>query len=139
MQNHNTNPIVPIMFDSDGKNKIILTTKNYGFSDVIDRFGTLWKQALTLMNPNPLTYNGLGGFVAISKINNFRGFLMIFSLNLMIIGILNMLPLPGFNIGNFIISAIETLRKKLYNKKRKRIIGWISIFLVIVILTVRPI
>ncbi len=136
MQNHKTNPIVPIMFDSNGENEIILTTKSYGFSDVIDRFGTLWKQALIIINPNPSAYKGLAGFVAISKINNFRGYLMVFSLNLIIIGILNMLPLPGFSIGNFVISAIETLRKRLYNKKRKRIIGWFSILLVIVILIV---
>lgn len=131
MQNHSVYPIVPIMFDSNGENEIIQTEKSYGFSEVIERFATLWKQALILINPNPSTYKGIGEFVSISKINNVRGYLMVFSLNLIIIGILNLLPLPGFGIGNFVISAIETLRKKLYNKKRKRIIGWISIFLVI--------
>jgi hypothetical protein len=136
MQNHKTKPIVPIMFDSNGENEIVLTTKSYGFSDVIDRFGTLWKQALILINPNPSAYKRLGGLVAVSKVNNFRGYLMVFSSNLITIGIINMLPLPGFSIGNFVISAIETLRKRLYNKKLKRIIGWISILLVIVILAV---
>lgn len=131
MQNHSVYPIVPIMYDSNGENEIIQTEKSYGFSEVIERFATLWKQALILINPNPSTYKGIGGLVSISKINNVRGYLMVFSLNLIIIGILNLLPLPGFGIGNFVISAIETLRKKLYNKKRKRIIGWISIFLVI--------
>jgi membrane-associated protease RseP (regulator of RpoE activity) len=137
LQNHKINLITPIMFNSNGENEIILTTKSNGFSDVIVLFETLWKQALILINPNPSAYKRLGGFVAISKINNFRGYLMVFSLNLIIIGILNMLPLPGFSIGNFVISANETLRKKLYNKKRKRLIGWISIILVIVILIVR--
>lgn len=131
MQNNKDNLIVPIMFDSNGENKIILTTKSFGFSDVIDRFKTLCKQSLILINSNPLAYKGISGFVAISKINNFRVYLMILSLNLIIIGILNMLPFPGFSIGNCLISTIETLRKKLYNKKRKRIIGWISIFLVV--------
>ena len=137
IQNHKTNPVVPIMYDSNGENEIIITTKNYGFSDVLDRFGTLWKQAVIFINPNPSAYKGLGGFVAISRINNFRDYLMVFSLNLIILGILNFLPLPGFSMGNFVVSVIETLRKKIYNKKKKRVIGWISIFLVIVILIVR--
>lgn len=131
IQNHSVYPIVPIMFDSNGDNEIIQTEKSYEFSEVIERFATLWNQALILINPNPSTLNGIGGFVSISNINNVRGYLMVFSLNLIIIGILNLLPLPGFSIGNFVISAIETLRKKLYNKKRERIIRWISVFLVI--------
>lgn len=137
MQNHSTNQIVPIMHDSNGENEIIQTEKSFGFSDVIERFSTLWKQALILINPNPSTYKSIGGFVSISKINNIRGYLMVLSLNLIIIGILNLLPLPGFSIGNFAISTIETLRKKLYNKKRKRLIGWISILLVVGFLIIR--
>lgn len=137
MQNHSANPIVPIMLDSNGENEIIQTEKSFGFSDVFERFSTIWKQALILINPNPSAYKNIGGFVSISKINNIRGYLLVLSLNLIIIGILNLLPLPGFSIGNFVISTIETLRKKLYNKKRKRVIGWISIFLVVGILIIR--
>jgi membrane-associated protease RseP (regulator of RpoE activity) len=137
MQNPKTTPALPIMYDLNGENEILITTTNYGFSEVLDRFGTLWKQALIIINPNLSVYKSIGGFVSISKINNIRGYLMVFSLNLVIIGILNLLPLPGFSMGNLLISTIETLRKKLYNKKRKRVIGWISIFLVIGILIIR--
>lgn len=137
MQNHSANPIIPIMVDSNGENVIIQTEKSFEFSDVIDRFSTLWKQAFILINPKPSAYKSIGGFVSISKINNIRGYLMVFSLNLIIIGILNLLPLPGFSIGNFVISTIETLRKKLYNKKKKRIIGCISILMVIGFIIIR--
>lgn len=129
LKNPGSNPIVPIM--TNGKNKIKVTTVDYGFSDVLNRFGTLWDQAIFFINPEPAVHTGLNRFVVISKINNFRGYLMVLSLNLTIVGILNFLPLPGFSIGNFIVSVIETLRKKRYNDKRKRIIGWIAIFLVI--------
>lgn len=139
IQNAKTNPVVPIMYDSNGKNEIIITTKNYGFSEVLERFGTLWKQAVIFINPNPSPYQGLGGFVVISNIKNVRGYLMGLSLNLIILSILNLLPLPGFSIGNFAVSVIETFRKKHYNKRRKLVIGWISIFLVIGILIIRMI
>jgi membrane-associated protease RseP (regulator of RpoE activity) len=132
LKNPGSNPIVPIM--TNGKNEIKVTTVDYGFSDVLNTFGTLWDQAMFLINPEPTVHTGLNGFAVISKINNFREYLMVLSLNLIIIGILNLLPLPGFGIGNFIVSGIETLRKKRYNEKRKRAIGWISILLVIAIL-----
>lgn len=137
MQNHSANPIVPIMLDSNGENAIIQTEKSFEFSDVIERFSTLWKHSLSLINPNPSGYKSIGGFVSISKVNTIRGYLMMFSLNLVMIGTLNLLPLPGFSAGNFVISTIETLRKKLYNKKWKRVIGWISIFLVIGFVIIR--
>jgi ribosomal protein S13 len=139
MQNPKTNHIVPIRYDPNGENEIIITTKNYGFSEILNRFGTLWEQAVILINPIPSPYPGLGGFVAISTIKDVRGYLMVLSITLIILVILNLLPLPGFSIGNFAISVIETLRKKQYNKKRKHIIGWISIFLIIVILILRMI
>jgi hypothetical protein len=137
MQNPKNNPIVPLMFDSNGGNEIIVTTKNFGFSDVKDRFEILWKQAVIFINPNPSAYKGIGGFVAISQINNFRGYLMVLTLNMIIIALLNFLPLPGFSMGNFVISAIETLRKKSYDKKKKRLIEWISIIIIVIVLIMR--
>lgn len=135
---HNSQPapIVPIMHNSKGENKVKVTTLNYGLSDVLDRFGMLWKQTMILINPNPL-YHELGGFVTISNINKVRSYVVILALNLIVLAVLNLLPLPGFSIGNFAVSVMETLRKKQYEKQRKRLIGWISIFLVVVIITIR--
>ena len=129
--NPTSTPIVPIMNDSNRENKIIITSKNHKFSDVLDRYRVLWKQAVIIANPVKSEHSGIGGFITISKITNIQGYLIILSLNLIIIGILNLIPLPGFSIGNFTISIIETVRKRLFNKKRKRVIQWISILLTI--------
>lgn len=110
LTNPGPNPIAPIM--TNGKNEIKVTTIDYGFSDVLNRFGTLWKQAMFFINPKPTVGTGPNRFLAISKVNNCRAFLMVLSLNLIIVGVLNFLPLPGFGMGNFIISGVETLRKK---------------------------
>lgn len=129
MRDLDTHPIVPIM--TNGKNEIKITTRNNGFPDVLKCYSTIWKQAMILINPIPKANEGTGSYISITKINNLGGFFLILSLNLMILVILNFLPLPGFSVGNFVISVIETFRKKLYNKKRKQLIGWISIAIVI--------
>jgi len=139
IQNIKATPLIPIMYDSNGENEIIITTKNYGFSDVLDIFRSLIKQAVLFINPNLSPHQGHGEFGVIIINKNDRSFLMDLSLNLMILGILNLLPLPGFSIGNFAVSVIETFKKKQFNKRRKLVIGWISIFFIIGILILRMI
>jgi len=130
----NTSPLVPIMHDSNGENEILITTTNYGLSEILSRFGSICKLALSIINPDQVSVKYISGLNHLSELNSIRDYAMVFSLTLVIIGMLNLLPLPGFSIGNFIISTIETYRKKLFNKKKKRLIGWISILLVILFL-----
>ncbi|WP_430817783.1 site-2 protease family protein [Carboxylicivirga sp. RSCT41] len=125
--------IIPIMYGSNGKNKIIVSTEDYKFSDVLFSYRMLWKQAIKLINPFLSSAQEQGGFVSISMIKSLKGYLFVISLNLLVIGIINLLPLPGFSIGNLLISIIENLRKKTYNKRRKRIFSWISIFLLVMV------
>jgi len=137
IQHSSHNIIEPIFRDGDGNNKIKVTIKNYSFLDALNKFGIVWKQAMVLINPTPSAYTSIGGFIVISKINSIQGFLMILSLNLILLGIINLLPLPGFSMGNFGISLVETLRKKNYDRKKKRIVGLITILLIIVFLGIR--
>ena len=95
-------------------------------------FRNLWNQSTKLINPNSPVYKGIGGFISFSKINSFRGYLMLFSYCLITIGIINILPFPGFSFGNFIISTLETLRKTFFNKKRLSIIKFASILFIII-------
>ncbi len=118
--------IIPIMYDSKGENKIIITTKNYGISEVAHRFGYYWHEAWSLIQPNP----ALRGSVEIANVSIFSSFQAFFSslsLTLTFTGVLSLSLFPGFSVGNFVISVIETLRKKLFSKKTKRLIEWIFI------------
>lgn len=118
--------IVPIMSDSKGENKIIITTKNYGISEVLFRFRYFWHKAWLLIQWN----SPLRGPIEIEKIaiiSSSQTFLSSLLLTLTFTGVLNLSFFPGFSFGSFIISIIETLRKKLYSKKSKRLIEWISI------------
>lgn len=51
-----------------------------------------------------------------------------------IVGLLNLIPLPGFSLGNFIISLIEFKRNKPFRGKSKKIAGISTVFIVIIIL-----
>ena len=66
--------------------------------------------------------------------NTNNNFFLSMAYNLMTICILNLLPLPGFSFGNFIVSLIETIRKKMFDKKLQRLIEIISISLIIILL-----
>ncbi|WCO00276.1 M50 family metallopeptidase [Psychroserpens ponticola] len=136
MQNQKEDLIVPIMFDSNGENEIKVTTRSYGFSDALSRLKSLLDQAYYIIDPNP-SYKDVGKYKAIPNDSDFRSQLTVLSLNLIFLGILNLIPLPGFSIGNFLISVIETIKKKLFNNKRKRIIGFISITLIVIILVIK--
>lgn len=136
MNNPKTNLITPIMSDSSNKNEILITEDSYGFYDAINKFGLIWEQAIIFINPNPSENKRKGAFVTLFKMDNIRDYLIYFALNLIIITILNFLPIPGFSVGNFIISVIEKSRNKYYSKKRLRMLKWISIIIVIIALTI---
>jgi len=118
--------IKPIMHKGDKYIKI--TTVNNDISDVFSRFKALWNNAMKLINPSP---KDVGGFMMFSEQTNVIGYVTYFSYTLILLGILNLIPLPGFNVGNAIISTIEIRRRKYYNKKKKNVVGFISIALVI--------
>jgi len=81
--------------------------------------------------PSTEAIRSTGGFISLRSTPRFNSYLLILSLDLIIIGILNLLPLPGFSIGNAIISSFEISRKKYFKKARKYILSLISIIIVI--------
>ena len=133
IQNLTADAIIPIKYDSNGENEIVISSKSQNFSDACYVFHNLWEQALKLVNPNIPNYNGLGRFISFSKVNSFRGYLIFFSYLLILSGIINTLPIPGLSVGNILISIIEVIRKKVFDKKRLRIIRFSSILLVVLL------
>ncbi len=111
--------------------KVKMTVTNFGVIKIFETFGMMWKQVILLISPRTSAYNQIGGFVTISQVQDFRGYLFILALSSMFIGILNFLPLPGFSIGNLVISVIENSKKKHFNKKIMNVLRIISISLVI--------
>ena len=137
MKGRNLDYIKPILQDENGNNQVKITVRNFGLIDGVRLFTDLWYQAKILINPFYEVSQNAHGFILISEINNIRGLLFVFSFDLIILVILNLLPLPGFSVGNFALSLVETFRKKLFSQKIKRIAAAISIFVVLGILVIR--
>ncbi|MCZ4694602.1 hypothetical protein DWB61_06070 [Ancylomarina euxinus] len=126
--------IKPIMKSTNNTNSVKITYENYNFSDVLARFKMLWYQAIVFVNPSPSHIQQVGGFLRMANPANSHGQALSLAFTLILLGILNLLPLPGFNVGNAIISSIETQRRKHYNKKK--LIGYVSILIVILLLLI---
>lgn len=122
--------LVPI--DSSEKNvkQLIITESKKDFGDAIHSFRTMVKQVNILFNPTRDVSN-LGGYVVI-KITDFKSFLMVLALNLILVGLFCLLPIPGFEVGNAMIAFIEKIRKKNFNLRKLKIL---RITCVIIIMT----
>jgi membrane-associated protease RseP (regulator of RpoE activity) len=140
IQNSDLGHIKPIMQPFPISNNIFeqvkISEKRFGISNVFENYGNIWKYIMQL---NPLqnkTYQNIGGFIAISKIQNGRGYFMLLAICSVFIGILSFLPLPGFSLGEFIISIFEKIRRDNINKRTLNLIRVISISLLIILISI---
>jgi len=116
--------------------EVEISESRFGILNAFENFNHSWKYVISLIIPQNSSYNDIGGFPAITRATNIQGYLMILTLNLIFIAILNFIPLPGFNFGNFIVSVLENYRKKYYNKRLIKIIKIISIGFVIILILI---
>lgn len=66
------------------------------------------------------------------KTNSFKEKISLLGFCSTVVGLLNLIPLPGFSMGNVIISLIELKIKKPFNQKKKNIICLSTVFVVII-------
>lgn len=116
--------------------KIEISESSFGLLNAFENFIHTWKYVISLIIPQNSAYDNMGGFPSITKDTNIQGYLMILVLNLIFIGIVNFIPLPGFNFGDFIISVSENHRKKHYNKRFIKLIKIISISFMIILIVI---
>ncbi|WP_066632924.1 hypothetical protein [Labilibacter marinus] len=111
--------------------QVKITEEKLGLSDAINGFGSIWQHSLLIINPTPVNYQQIGGFGTIHRGSTISHITMLLVQGLLILVILNLLPFPGFSMGNFIISSIETKRKKEYSIVLKNTSAVISIIIVV--------
>ena len=114
--------------------KVEISTSRYSLLNAFENFNHSLKYVLKLIIPQANENNEIGGFRTITKETNVRGYLMILTLSLIFVSILNFIPLPGFNFGEFIISASENLRKTLYSNRLMTLTRIISVSFVIIVI-----
>ena len=72
--------------------------------------------------------HGYGGIAAITTV---KGMFNALAFSLVLMGIINMLPLPGLDLGNAVIAVIERTRKRKFNSKAMKIIRISCISLIV--------
>ncbi|KQT22206.1 hypothetical protein ASG31_02385 [Chryseobacterium sp. Leaf404] len=107
------------------------TQEKFSFGKVLKNYQNNIKEAYGFIIPKN-DYKKVGGIGGVSK--NFSFQISFLPFCCIVIGLLNLLPFPGFSVGNFIISLIESKRGKVFNFKLKNIVGLFSVSAVIIII-----
>lgn len=105
------------------------TKEKFSFIDVLKGYQINIKGAYNFINPER-DYKKVSGINF--SANSLKEKMGLLAFTCLIVGILNLLPLPGFSLGNFIISIIEKKRRKSFDTRKKNIIGFSTVFLVVI-------
>jgi membrane-associated protease RseP (regulator of RpoE activity) len=116
--------------EGDKIQEIKQTKEKFSFRNILKIYQKNIRGAYDFINPKK-DYKKLGGIRPVGK--GFREKILFLAFCCTIVGLLNLLPLPGFSLGNFIISAIELKRGKTFNLKKKNIVCLCTVFIVILI------
>lgn len=109
---------------------LVLNERQRSLSKSLALFPEAIKNMAGLIAPQPGT-----GYAIPDKVTDLKSFFNLLGWFIIIIGFLNLLPIPRLDLGNALISIIETKRKTKFNPKRMRIVRYVcfGIFSVMVI------
>ncbi len=141
LRHHNIyNHFLPIMTSPElsGENtKLEFRKRKKGFKETTETLtGFLKHYKLTLFRKDN-AYKSTGTLINFSGTTDIKGLLFLFALSSFFIGLVNLLPFPGLDLGNVIIALIEKLRKKKFNEKKIKKIRIISSSIVIVLILIK--
>ena len=124
------NPFLPKNVD-----KLVFSERSKSFADAIDTYKTQGKMLSQFLPFSNSGYKGSGGFVALGKINDFRGYMYLLSFGLFILGWISFIPLPGFGVGNSMIVIVQKISKKRFNQKKLKMLRIVfqSIFIAVLL------
>jgi membrane-associated protease RseP (regulator of RpoE activity) len=114
--------------------KLIYSESPQTISDALAKYGLYVKMTYKMFFPQRPEYKNVGGFVSISGVNSVKGLIALFSINLILVGFINLLPIPGLDAGNTIVGLIERARHRKFNYRKLKIIKAISITILVTLL-----
>ena len=110
-----------------------------GLKEVFSTYGNSLRMVYKIFTPKTSKSNDIIGYVAIKRVTNIKGLFFLLAINLIFVGLINMLPIPGLDVGNTIIGLIEVRHKKRFNKRIISIIKITCITLIIILLIISSI
>jgi membrane-associated protease RseP (regulator of RpoE activity) len=105
------------------------TQEKFSFLAVLKSYQNNIKGAYHFIIPKNY-YKKVSGFNI--KTNTFKEKISLLAFCSTLVGLLNLIPLLGFSLGNFIISLIEVKREKPFNQKKKNILCLSTVFVIII-------
>jgi len=133
MRNHSTSHITPKLRPDSvsdlAVNYLRYNERQQGIMDAFATFSNSIKMSLSYLSPN----QPIGGFVAIKKVTNIKGYFYLLAICSIFIGFINLIPLPGLDMGNTLIALLEKSRKRNFNGRLLKIIRIVCSSLIVII------
>jgi membrane-associated protease RseP (regulator of RpoE activity) len=104
-----------------------------GLKRAFNTYGLMFKQINIIFAPRHNQFENIGGFVTISS-RDLKSISTIFAMCLILIGLVNLLPLPGLDFGNAVIALAEKIRKRRYNKRIMTVLKTVCIIAAIILM-----
>jgi|WetSurMetagenome_2_1015567.scaffolds.fasta_scaffold82270_2 membrane-associated protease RseP (regulator of RpoE activity) len=104
-----------------------------GLKSACNIYGLMFKQINILFSPRYREYENIGGFIIISP-KDLKSISIMLAMCLILIGLINLLPLPGLDLGNTVIALFEKIRGNRFNKRLMAILKTVCIVALILII-----
>jgi membrane-associated protease RseP (regulator of RpoE activity) len=117
---------------ADGTSRPLKYSEKRGsFSDALSAYKNMFKIILPLLTPQTDAYKGIGGFKSISQTTSVKGYLYLFAYSSIVLGLLNLLPIPGLDMGNTLIALVEKISKRRFDAKKLRVVRMVCSALIV--------
>lgn len=107
--------------------------KSQGLKESLQTFDSSIKYLKRTFLPKNTGYKSVASFSPVGEIKDLKGFLMYLAITSILVGLINLLPIPGFDVGNAIIAIIEKIRNEKFNSKKLKMIRIISVSVFLII------
>jgi membrane-associated protease RseP (regulator of RpoE activity) len=112
---------------------LIYSEYKNGLKEVLSTYWNSLRMVSKLVTPIPSKSDEIVGYVAIKGVKSIKGLFFLLGINLILVGLINLIPVPGFDLGNSIIGLIEVQKKKRFNKRILSIIKIACVTLIIIL------
>jgi membrane-associated protease RseP (regulator of RpoE activity) len=113
--------------------QLIFTESRLGLKRAFNTYGLMFKQINIIFLPKHNHFENIGGFITISS-KDLKSISMMLAMCLILIGLINLLPLPGLDLGNAIIALSEKIRGNRFNKRIMTILKTVCIVVLILLI-----
>lgn len=78
-----------------------------------------------------------GGYISITNVKSLKGWFFLIAIYSIFVGLINLLPLPGLDVGNMIIALIEKSRKQKFSRRIMRPIKIVCLIILTALIIIK--